>query len=277
MKPITSRQLAAMNMCYQRYSFDYFLDSMERLDIQNFELWTGAPHFCNFTKSLSDVKTVRSKVEQRGMKIVCVTPEQVVYPYNIAASDLQLRRLSIDYFKRYIEQTAQLGADKMLCCSGWGNYDEDVNEAWKRSIEGLNEMAGMAEKVGIILVFEILGPQETNLVYNLNSTIQMMNEIKSPAFKLCVDTVPIKVAGHKLDDFFEEFGSRICHVHLTDGTPAGHVPCGDGDHPIAEYLATLSRYEYQGYITLEIGDMNCMVEPEKATRRGFDTVTKLLP
>jgi len=45
----------------------------------------------------------------------------------------------------------------------------------------------------------------------------MMDEIQSEVFKLCVDTVPVRLGGNTLDDFFEEFGKRICHVHLTDG------------------------------------------------------------
>lgn len=36
-------QLAAMNMVYNRYSFTYFLDSLERMGVKQFELWAGAP------------------------------------------------------------------------------------------------------------------------------------------------------------------------------------------------------------------------------------------
>ena len=77
------------------------------------------------------------------------------------------------------------------------------------------------------------------------------------------------------EDYFEEFGSRISHFHLTDGTPAGHVPCGTGEHPVSEYLDVLQRYGYSGYITLEIGDTGCCIDPEKATRTGFETVRNL--
>ena len=112
-------QLAAMNMVYNRYSFTYFLDSLERMGVKQFELWAGAPHFCNFIQSLSDAGKLRKEVEARGLKIVCLTPEQVLYPHNIASSDKELRQFSLEYFYKYIGQTAELGADKMLCCAGW--------------------------------------------------------------------------------------------------------------------------------------------------------------
>lgn len=35
---ISLQQFAAMNMVYNRYSFSYFLDSMQRLNVSNFEL-----------------------------------------------------------------------------------------------------------------------------------------------------------------------------------------------------------------------------------------------
>lgn len=277
MNEITIDQFAAMNMVYNRHSFSYFLDSMERLGVKNFELWTGAPHLVNFISSMSDASAVRREIEKRGMNIVCVTPEQVMYPYNIAAANKELREWSLEYFYKYIDQTAQLGVDKMLCCAGWGNYDESKEDAWKRSVDGLNSMTEHAQQAGIILAFEILCPYESNLVNNLETTEKMMNEIKSDSFKLCVDTVPVRLGGNTLGEFFERFKDKICHVHLTDGTPIGHVPCGLGDHPVKEHLLALSKYDYKGYVTLEIGDTSWSVEPEKATRIGFDTVKKILP
>lgn len=65
MKQLTIDRFAAMNMVYQRYSFESFLDSLDRLEINNFELWTGAPHLNNLVESLSDAEKVRKQVEQR--------------------------------------------------------------------------------------------------------------------------------------------------------------------------------------------------------------------
>ncbi len=269
-------QFSAMNMVYQRYSFSYFLDSMERLGVSSFELWTGAPHLNNYIESLSDASAVRREVERRGMHITCLTPEQVMYPHNIAASDAQHRKMSLEYFLKYIDMTAQVGADKMLCCSGWGDYDAPVDEAWKRSVDSLNLLAEHAQKAGIVLAFEILQAMETNLVNDLASTERMMEEVDHPHMKLCVDTVPMRVHGNTLGQFFERFGDRICHLHLTDGDPSGHVPLGLGSTLVAEHLQYMDEYGYEGYVTLEIGDGSWWTEPERATKIAFDTVKKNL-
>lgn len=145
MRTITMDQIAGMNMHYQHYSFEYFLDSIKRLGLKNLELWAGSPHFCNLDSSISPVNKIKKAVAERDLKIICVTPEQCIYPYNIAAREEELRKRSIDYFSQYIRQTAQLGVDKMLCGSGWGYYDEDREEAWKRSVDSLYQMSAVCQ------------------------------------------------------------------------------------------------------------------------------------
>lgn len=269
-------QLAAMNMIYNRYSFEYFIDSISRQGIKTFELWTGTPHVCTFLKSLRKCSQIRQVIDRSNMKIVCVTPEQVMYPYNIAAADSEQREMSIQYFVDNIRLTAEIGADKMLCCAGWGNYDGPREDAWKRSVDGLERLLVEAERNNIILAFEVLNPMESNLVYNFETTKIMMCEVNHPLFQLCVDTVPVQIGGNTLQEYFDEFGTRICHVHLTDGNPVGHVPCGIGTNPIQEYIDTLNSCNYGGYITLEIGDTSWANCPEEATRIGFQYVKRVL-
>lgn len=273
---ITMDQIAGMNMHYARYSFEYFLDSLERLNLKKFELWGGSPHFCNTDSSQSPVPKMRKEIIRRNMEIVCVTPEQCVYPYNIAARESELRKRSIDYFCQYIQQTSELGAHKMLCGSGWGNYDEPVEEAWKRSVDSLYKMSKTAEKESVILAFEILLPSETNLVNSFGSTKKMMKEIDSPNIKCCIDTVPVCYEGKTLKAYFQEFGNKIIHIHLNDGQPDGHLTWGDGNQPLVEHLKTLSEYDYSGYMTLELGSGNYYLEPEKHLERGLKTLRKAL-
>lgn len=275
LKPITMDQVAAMNMNYMRYSFEYFLDSLERLGIRNFELWAGSPHFCNTDSKTSPVPKMKRMVEERGMKIVCVTPEQCIYPINIAAREDELRKLSVDYFLEYIRQTAELGVDKLLCTSGWGNFDEPVEAAWSRSVDSLEKMAKEAEKEGVVLSFEILAPDESNLVYNFETTKRMLTQLDSPAVKCCIDTNPVCIEGKTMEDYFEAFGDRINHIHLIDGNPAGHLTWGEGTQNLGEHLAALSRHDFSGYMTLELA--SSYDGPEGYLKTSLDVLSKILP
>ena len=266
-------QFAAMNMVYQRYSFKYALDSMQKLGIDKFELWAGGSHPNCYVSDLSDMKALKKELDRRGMTVTCMTPEQCIYPYNIATPNAELRRQSLDYFLKYIDMTAELGVEKMLCGAGWGDLDEPVEDAWKRSVESLWTMTKHAEKRGVKLAFEILQFLESNLVYNYETTRRMFDEIQHPNFCLCVDTVPMRVDGKTLDDFFKGFGDRIIHIHLTDGTPTGHLPLGAGDIDVREQFDALDRNGYTGDVTLELGAW--MDRPEESTKLAFDTVKSI--
>ena len=273
---VTINQFSQMNMVYQKFSFDYFLNSMEKLGVKQFELWCGIPHFYNDPFVKADVQGMKKKVAERGLKIVCVTPEQCIYPFNISASDDDLRKRSVDYFCNYIRATAELGVEKMLCGAGWGDYEEPYEDGWARMSDSMAQMIKVAEECDVKLAFEILQYWESNLVYDFAKTKRVFDQFDSKNFCLCVDTVPVTVEGKTLEDYFQEFGDRIIHIHLTDGNPTGHVPCGMGTGNLKQHIMTLNAHDYKGYITQEIGGMGTAKGPEEATEFGINTVKRLL-
>lgn len=269
MKQLSFSQIAGMNMHYSRYSFGYFLDSLQQLGLTQYELWAGAPHFCYPVSAGAPAKEIADESKRRGLKIVCVTPEQCIYPYNIASAQKEFRQASIDYFCGWIYKTAEMGVKYMLCGPGWGLLDQPLDEAWKLSVDALSQMTRLAQKVGVTLAFEILLPNESNLVNNLETTVRMMQEIDDPAFRCCIDTVPVCKEGKTLRDYYEKLGSKIVHIHLNDGTPTGHMTWGDGNQPLAEHLQTLDEYGYDGAITLELGAGRYYEKPQEHLARGL--------
>jgi len=65
-------------------------------------------------------------------------------------------------------------------------------------------------------------------------------------------------------------------VHLIDGTPTGHMALGDGSHPIREYLDTMEKFSYGGFITLEFGSDIYMGSPEVHMKRGWNYLQRML-
>lgn len=277
MHTIEKCRIGAMNIIYTHHSLDYMLDSFERIGIHQFELWAPCSHFDLRMPMLGDIQAFRKKVYGRGFRIVCVTPDQCAYPYNIAAADKDVRQVAIAHFNAYMDATAELGVSQMLCGAGWGDVDGDKEEAWNRSMDSLGQMIDHAEKVGIDLAFEILNEYESDLVHDLSGMERVARQFDSPRLKFCVDTVPVELEGRTLADYFESsLGRRISHIHMTDGAPLGHVPPGLGQHDMARYFKTLSDYHYDGNITIEICDTIWSNEPEKATRIGYEHLCSAL-
>ena len=110
---------------------------------------------------------LRRKIESRGLSVSSLCPENVVYPWQYAARKPLHAQRSLAYFKHGIELAEVLGAPYMSINSGWGDWDEDREEAWKRSAEHLAILADYAGEHGVTLCMESLRPEESNLVVTL--------------------------------------------------------------------------------------------------------------
>ena len=87
MSKITASNFAAMTVSYQQYSYDYTLNSLHQIGIENIDFWGGTPHYYRFDHSDNEarrfLKELKRKAQDLGMKYVVYTPETLAYPYSI--------------------------------------------------------------------------------------------------------------------------------------------------------------------------------------------------
>jgi protein FrlC len=273
MTNIRMSQIAGMNEHYRLYPLNYFLDSMVELEIQSIELWAGSPHLYIEDISLSQVSQIRKQMERRGLQLICYTPEQCMYPFNIAAKEDCIREKSIHYFVKSIDAAAELGATLFQTVPGWGYFDEPVEEAWKRASESLSILSRKAEELGIIITLEPLERRGTNLITDLPSLKQMLEEVNSPHLKAIIDTCPMAAVGETFDDYFNEFGEDVRHIHFVDSK---HCSWGDGSLLLGRYLKQLGDYGYTGYLTLEICARHYFADPGLAVRNSMERIRQVL-
>ncbi|MCZ8519897.1 TIM barrel protein [Paenibacillus mucilaginosus] len=189
---------------------------MSELGVDHIELWAGEPHLYVYRSILGNMRSVRKQVRARGMKIVCYTPEQCIYPYNIAASDAHWRHKSVEYFMENLYAALELGTDTMLITSGIGDFAAAPEESWKYARESIFQLCRIAEQEGLTLALEPLTPFESNLITDVRGVRRMIDEIGSPALQGMLDTVAMQLAGEVPEDYFALL-PKVCHVHLIDG------------------------------------------------------------
>ncbi len=261
MASIKREQVAGMNIHYVNYSLDYFLDAQQRLGFKTIELWCAAPHVWLDHLRYYDAAEIKKKISDRGLAVQVLTPENCTYPYQFAAKEPAHVERSYGYFSNGIRLAAELGCRYMEVNSGWGYWNEDKAEAWKRSREMLSRLAEDARENGITLVMEAVRPEESQLVIDAPSAKRMFDEVNHPNLKVMVDTCAMGVAGETLEDWFQLFGDNILHTHFVDGEPYGHLIWGDGKHHLGQFIETLSKYGYQGYLGQEITDGRYYADP----------------
>ena len=103
MKQILENQIAVANYPYGKYSFEYALDSLERIGGKKMELYACDPHFHIDDLSPSDISAAKRKIRDHHLQVICVTPEQCIYPINIANKNLVSRNRSIQTYVRCLE------------------------------------------------------------------------------------------------------------------------------------------------------------------------------
>ncbi|WP_026573761.1 sugar phosphate isomerase/epimerase family protein [Bacillus sp. UNC438CL73TsuS30] len=269
-------KIAGMNITFRHYPFRYFLDCMDRLNISSIELWAGEPHLYVYRNLLSNLREIKREVKARDMEIVCYTPEQCIYPFNLATSDSQWRKASIDYFIENLHAAVELETDKMLITSGMGDFSLTQEESWKYTSDSIFQISKAAEQEGITLALEPLTKFESNLIIDTPGLKRMIEEIQSPSLKGMIDTVAMQLAGETPDDYFSML-PELSHFHLIDGDSEtdSHLALDDGNLNWREYVKSLQNHQYEGACTLEIMGSSYYQNPQDAVKKSLEKLNEL--
>lgn len=259
-------QIAGMNEHFTRHPLSLFLDAMVELEVPNIELWAGSPHLYVEDASFHEVERLRKEIQRRELNLICLTPEQCIYPVNIAAEEQEVRQRSVNYFLKSLEISSELGCSMLQIVPGRGYYNKPSLDAWKWSKESLEMIVRKAEELKIIVVLEALERKESKLIPDSLSLSRMLNEIPSKHLKAVIDTCPMAAAGESVADCFDELGDSIRHIHLADSY---HSVLGDGELPIHQYLNELVSFNYQGFVTMEIVGRKYVFEPIEAIQKSL--------
>jgi protein FrlC len=274
---IRLEQVTGSNFSYQHLPFERFLDDMVDLGRERVELWGIAPQLHIPQLSDGEARGIRRQVAERGLTVHCLTPEQVIYPVNVASPVPWLRESSIAMFRRAAELCVELEAPLLFLTPGRGFENETTDAAWRRSVDAIGEIAAHAARLGVDCVLEPLQRVESNLVNDAATLARMLDDIAAPNLGAALDTVAMAVAGDTVDGYFDRLGERVRHVHLIDGRPNGHLAWGDGELPLGEYLEALGRRGYDGCLTFELfGDGTYAFDPRAALERCFAAVEREL-
>jgi len=270
-------QLAGVNLHYRLFPLESFFRSQQALGIKSVELWAGAPHFLLGCDGVQDCAGLKAQAESFGLRIPVFSPECVTYPFPLCSGNPEVRRMAHDYYANAIRAAARLGAGVVpLSCAG-GLKDEDGEAVFRRAAEALRALAPLAGDQGVTLAVETLCPDASVTVNTLPQLLRLLDEVDSPSVQAALDVCAVRTAGETLEQWFDALGDRIVHIHFTDGRPGGRLVWGRGLHPLDDYLQTLDRRGYRGYLGLNLNVRGTWFDPSLVDEeRGF-TGTEFVP
>jgi sugar phosphate isomerase/epimerase len=123
----------------------------------------------------------------------------------------------------------------------------DPIEARARFAQSLVVARDAAAANDLRIMLEPLNRGEANLINSLSEAATFLDEFGITDVALVADLCHIVLVDEPLSTV-TELGNRIGHAHITD---TGRTPPGQGDWPLAEFVAALRAGGYDGSITIE--------------------------
>lgn len=242
--------LSGMNCHYRYYDLEFCFKKLSETGFQKMELWTGPMHFYVDYRTNEDPGKLQLLSKKYGIDIIAVCPEQTnPKPNNIASASRQDD--IFNYYQRIIDIAEKCKSKKVTVTSGWAYRNENFEQAYERSVQMIRRIARYAAEKGINLVMEALQPEESILVNSSKDLKKYIDRVGEHNLKVCIDFGAMAKMGETIDDYFENCGSLIEHIHFVDGKPTGHLAYPDGDRDIVADLQALQQHGYQGYLSCE--------------------------
>ena len=176
MSELLMSQLAVTNMVYMHFSFDYFLDSCDRLGIHQLELYGCSHHFHFYDQKENPAPAMHKRLQERGFRVASLMPEENVYAVNIAAPEANIRNKTVEQYKRFIETAVELECPQMLLCPGRPYWNLPMSEGYKWGKDSVERLTRHAEKYGITLMYENLNERESCLATNRFDQFRVVKE-----------------------------------------------------------------------------------------------------
>ena len=264
---IEKERFALGNYQYLKYSPEFFLDTAEELGIRNIELWGAAPQFYPEVMTATRLSAFGREIRRRGLKVICITPELLGYPFNPAAEDEDLRKLAVSYVKRYIDAAGELDCGNVLVTAGCGYYDHSAGEAFRRSRESLHEICLYAKSRDVTMLLETLTPPSSNVLNTPEQQREMIKSMPEGSMFPILDLGQMAFMKQELSRYLAH-GGNLRHVHLHDTGAAVHMALGDGNAPLLSILAALENAGYRHMYSFECNDPRYRADPAACDRRN---------
>ncbi len=193
---------------------------------------------------------IRKRLDAVGIDVV--TSTVLGAATDITSADPEVRAAGLDYLRRCVDVTAELGASQV---SGviYGMHGkrpssrpDEQERAW--SAECLTRAAEQAAAAGIAIGIEPVNRYESPLVNTCEQAVRLADMIGAPNVRIHLDTYHMNIEEKSWAEPVRLAGERLCHFHLCENDRG--IP-GTGLVDWEELFGALGELGYNGYAGLE--------------------------
>ncbi|MBM3265586.1 MAG: sugar phosphate isomerase/epimerase [candidate division Zixibacteria bacterium] len=210
-------------------------------------------------------------------------------PHDLSLHDMS-RRAGVEYAKRCIDVTAEIGASVFSgAVVGVGGHEpispNDYQTRIKHAAESLHTLGVHAQKAGVRMVVEALNRYESHFVNTAAEARVLVDAADHEAIGVHLDTFHMGIEEDHLGDAIRRAGDKLMHIHVSEshrGTP------GTGLTPWDQVAQGLRDIGYEGHAVIEsvdhtswLGPLACIWRPlapsgDDLARNGLQFLRKRL-
>lgn len=210
----------------------------------------GVELFTDSAESINPGKLEKLLAKYRlSLAAVGTGAGKVLHGLTLTDPDPAIREKAQAFVSDMIAFGAKFGAPAIIG-SMQGNVqqgaDREQTVEWlKESLEILSEKA---VSLVVPLIYEPLNRYETNLFNTLESSVSLMESLKTNQVKLLADLFHMNIEETHLAQSIREFEKYIGHVHFAD---SNRKPMGFGHTDMAPVAEAMKEIGYEGYVSAE--------------------------
>jgi D-psicose/D-tagatose/L-ribulose 3-epimerase len=242
----------------------------------NMLLWTATPSFQEHGQILDKLKDwgfdafeigvgglsadeIR-KFAQKAISLSlqpCALDVYVASEMDMISPDPAMRRKAIDFVKRCVSKTCDLGA-KVFSGPMWQGLCNTTQigpskEDWKNAVEGLRECAEFAKERGIKLAAEPINRFEMYLLNTMEQAYTLCKEVGLDNMGILADTHHSNIEEPDVVESWTRTMDRIYNVHISENNRG--IP-GSGHAIPPALFEALKKGGYDGCLNIEAFNAN---------------------
>lgn len=198
----------------------------------------------------ANISGVRKILDRLGLgRTTCaVIPREA----HLVSPDPEVRKRGVDYLKRCIERTAELGGE-LICgplYAGLGVMTgrRRTADEWQWAVEALQKAAADAQSLGITLCIEPLNRFETYFLNTLEDATRLVRDVGTANLSIHFDTFHANIEEKDPAGALRAAAGAVRHVHISENDRG--VP-GTGHNDWRGVLSALKDIGYDRWLTIE--------------------------
>jgi D-psicose/D-tagatose/L-ribulose 3-epimerase len=171
---------------------------------------------------------------------------------NLVSSDAQVRARGVEFLKKCLDRTAELGA-RLICGplhAGLGVMTglRRTPQEWDWAVDGLTKVATHAQALQLTVCLEPLNRFETYFLNTQGDAARLVKAVGAPNVRVHFDTFHANIEEQNPAASLRSIAKVLGHVHISENDRG--IP-GTGHNDWRGILSVLDHIGYNGWLTIE--------------------------